>query len=356
MKLMKYFIYSAAIVSVLSAAAILLLYGNTFHWKLSSLADDWGSFGSLLGGCFTLIGALVTTITFILLRDQQELTAKALQKQIDSLTFEQYRQHKDEFTKLVEDRTRNGCLSIPNAIEFYQRIFPRNNPTEVTLRASTTSMDGLPSVLGRSIKAIEKILLILDGHLQQTPTQNLATLMQQTISTLGLKHSKHFNPYGKVTNPDTGIFFYLEQLGTQIHKIEELITEIAFFGGLHYEGRKIEVIDWRTPTLKYLELLIEKDQYKSTLDPSSRGAIGLIKLSRSATSEQLRHFKNKVNETLHSDKFLNTLQPTYSLILGGELAKNLKSTEHWSEIQDNPEILQIKNLLVDYLNYPPHYW
>lgn len=312
MKTIKTLIYSAAIASFILAAGTLLLYGYTFGWTLSSFANDWGVFGSLLGGCFTLIGAIITTLTFILLRDQQQLTAKALQKQIDSTTFDQYRQHRAAFNDLVNLSTCSGCFSVPEPKNLYKKIFPENSPIEITLRVNLVSENGNPSALGGIITNLEKIYKILDGQLQQTPGQNLATLMHQIIYTLELKHSQHFSPHGKITSEETNSIVYLDQLETQLNKIDELITEVSFFGGLDYRIKKTKSATWHTHIFNYLELIIEKDLYKSILHNNSRGAIGLIKLSQASTSEPLSILKIATDKILYSKNFLSTLQLDYS--------------------------------------------
>ncbi|WP_299004152.1 hypothetical protein [uncultured Shewanella sp.] len=94
---------------VLVALSIFWLYFDVFNGHcigldcLSKASSDWASFGGLLGGIFTVVIAVATISTFLLLIKEQEHVAKA---NVETATF-QTKMLKQMKTQTVAMQTHN---------------------------------------------------------------------------------------------------------------------------------------------------------------------------------------------------------------------------------------------------------
>ena len=101
----------------------------------------WSSFGSMLAGVFTLFGTTATIATLLFLNAQFKEQQKVTTKQIETLTFEQYVNHR----KLFFERLNEIEEGLENKIKFkdqdklYHNIFPRNSPLECSFRVQIVS-------------------------------------------------------------------------------------------------------------------------------------------------------------------------------------------------------------------------
>ncbi|PBJ12925.1 hypothetical protein BSF43_18800 [Pseudomonas ogarae] len=108
-------------VGVLVAVGVLCAYGY-YLGPVSKLTTDWGSFGSVMSGAFTLLSSFATIGTLLFLYLQQvkseerqvaldaENLAKqqkhdvVVEKQLAALTFEQYLNHRKVFIERLNEQ------------------------------------------------------------------------------------------------------------------------------------------------------------------------------------------------------------------------------------------------------------
>lgn len=111
---------------------ILVEYRMHMSGDISYDPQDWSVFGSVLGGAFTLVGGLATLFTLLFLYDQQRKNAEVLQKQLSSLTFEQYIQHLSHFKTFMESVGKRNRIVFSDLDRLYQVVFPGNRPAMCT--------------------------------------------------------------------------------------------------------------------------------------------------------------------------------------------------------------------------------
>jgi hypothetical protein len=115
-------ISSAVGVGLLVPIAVLIAYG-LFLGPISSRPGDWGSFGSVVGGAFTLLSSFATigTLLFLYLQqvksEQRQIAQDAenlckqqkhdvvVEKQLAALTFEQYLNHRKVFVERLNEQS-----------------------------------------------------------------------------------------------------------------------------------------------------------------------------------------------------------------------------------------------------------
>ena len=115
---------------------LLLFAGIVFflYWynlgDISHKHEPWSSFGSLLSGVFTLVGAGATIGTLLYLSNQNKEMQKVTQAQLDTLTFERYINHRKLFTDQLNElvATHKNTFRFRDPSHLYTSIFPMNSP------------------------------------------------------------------------------------------------------------------------------------------------------------------------------------------------------------------------------------
>lgn len=127
----------ALALGIVVAIGILWAYVH-FLGPVSLDPDDWGAFGSVVGGAFTLLGSFATIGTLLFLYLQQHRNDTVVAQQLIALTFEQYLSHRKLFFERLEEQSaafRNE-ISFPNPERVYNAMFPNNRPNHCEYQIS----------------------------------------------------------------------------------------------------------------------------------------------------------------------------------------------------------------------------
>lgn len=161
---LKQILWSFGIVLGAFALAVFGLY----WWNLGSISSDhtaWSSFGSLLSGVFTIVGAGATVGTLLFLgkqnRDMQEVT----KAQMATLTFDRYINHRKLFLERLEELEINcgGVFKFRDPTLLYSSIFPKNSlhNCELTVLPAYDQMGKGTNHVGKLYSKISEIKSLL---------------------------------------------------------------------------------------------------------------------------------------------------------------------------------------------------
>lgn len=136
-------LWTTAILALAFVSTVVVLYCR-YLGDISSEPADWGSFGSLLSGLFTLLAVIAAGAAFIVSKEQLSLTrvqldklVKFQEKQEEALEFERYIKHRELFFQLCLDieKLSEGRLVFKRVEDLYRNLFPNNTPSkcQVTL-------------------------------------------------------------------------------------------------------------------------------------------------------------------------------------------------------------------------------
>ncbi|WP_189659078.1 hypothetical protein [Pseudomonas amygdali] len=150
---------------VLFAGIVFYLYGHNLG-DISHLHEPWSSFGSLLSGVFTLVGAGATVGTLLYLSHQNKEMQKVTQAQLDTLTFERYINHRKLFTDHLNElvATQKNLFAFRDPSHLYNSIFTMNSPHHCEFSVPPTydeNGDGRNHV-GLLYRKLERIKSALD--------------------------------------------------------------------------------------------------------------------------------------------------------------------------------------------------
>lgn len=119
------------------AGIIFYLYGHQLG-EISNHDGPWSSFGSLLSGVFTLVGAVATIGTLLFLSQQNKDMQKVTQAQLDTLTFERYLNHRKLFTDHLNEllAVHKNIFQFRDPSHLYNSIFTSNSPHHCSFSVS----------------------------------------------------------------------------------------------------------------------------------------------------------------------------------------------------------------------------
>ncbi len=140
-------VWVAVGVGAVVALGVLGFYGY-YLGPISKSPDDWGSFGSVMAGAFTLLSSFATigTLLFLYLQQlnekirQEQLDIKkneeqikhdkVVEKQLRALTFDQYLNHRKVFIERLHEQSVyfNGDILFADPDRIYTAIFSKNSP------------------------------------------------------------------------------------------------------------------------------------------------------------------------------------------------------------------------------------
>ncbi|MEQ4191908.1 hypothetical protein ABNM11_25000 [Pseudomonas syringae] len=150
---------------VLFAGIVFSLYWYNLG-DISHLHEPWSSFGSLLSGVSTLVGAVATIGTLVYLSHQNKEMQKVTQAQLNTLSFERYINHRKLFTDQLNElvATHKSTLAFRDPSHLYNSIFLMNSPHHCEFSVPPTydeNGDGTNHV-GLLYRKLERIKSALD--------------------------------------------------------------------------------------------------------------------------------------------------------------------------------------------------
>ncbi|MDF0729549.1 hypothetical protein P0Y43_02260 [Pseudomonas entomophila] len=233
--LIKWIAISLMALGVISPLIILGVYAHSLG-GISHAVDAWSAFGSLLAGIFTLLAALATTSTLLLLIYQQTLTRETTVKQLQALTFDQYNNHRQIFIQRLKDLEYrfDGRVRFKSYDELYGWIFPLNTPLNVVYASSINQ----PSIRTRSLSTCRQAYdALVEAVKPSAPDTSLTlpTLVKQLDNlkdNLGVTYTaKAGETCGDVTmgGRNTGINIF--NPGEALERLEYIFNSFLFYSG-----------------------------------------------------------------------------------------------------------------------------
>lgn len=355
MRLHKVLLQILLLVSVALPVIILAQYRLHMSGEISYDREDWGVFGSVLGGAFTLVGGLATSFTLLFLYDQQKKNYEVVQKQLSSLTFEQYVQHLLHFKAVMQSAGARNRIVFRDLDRLYQVVFPANRPTFCTFDIDYSFL-GQESVARRLKRMLGDCASHTINSAVQTEAANAVGAIYQIKKYLDIDFDSNFPGSGKllVDGKRTGLF--LDKLEFQVKSIESIVDELLFFGGGERVLFTSAVQDWVRPTRKLITLAATSQSGNFKVEYSD-GIIGMIKLYELTKSDSVVPGLSKNIEELYlSDRFVDLLQPVFVKTKGAIFAKALVETPDYFLFANHPEVEAIRMALVEYFDVDYRYF
>ena len=274
---------------------ILFFYWHSLDRTISSNPVDWGNFGSVLSGSFTLLGGLATSLTLFFFYRQQktnelnqlksEKTSKnfqrrqtqVIQKQIDSLTFEQYKNHRTHFIEIIQKEGSKNRIDFKDIEKLYHSIFNQNRPTYCEFFVDIKRDAEANNPLRICVEILEKINTQLKNPQDATPSDNIARSIFNIHTHLGVKLENSGISTGQILIDEKQTKIHAYKFRFQIDRLKNIIDHILFFSGndtlveLDYPSNELELV-------KQIVKISANGEDSFNLDKNSRGAIGLYKI------------------------------------------------------------------------------
>ncbi|MBC3493070.1 hypothetical protein [Pseudomonas taiwanensis] len=232
------------------AVGVLGAYGH-YLGPVSRSTADWGSFGSVMAGAFTLLSSFATigTLLFLYLqqvkgeerqavldienKEQQKKHDMVVEKQLAALTFEQYLNHR----KVFIERLNEQSVFFRNEIKFadpdrvYTAMFAKNNPSHCEYKVAIGKTENsAPYDLTDCIDIYNSITELLDNYRDMEKHLILVQKLVHLQGCLGITY------VGEPRNGDiifiglnAGINIY--EISKTLQRIEKVINSILFFTG-----------------------------------------------------------------------------------------------------------------------------
>lgn len=127
---------------IVLGAFALTVFG-LYWWNVGPISSDhtaWSSFGSLLSGVFSIVGAGATIGTLLFLGKQNHDMQKVTKAQMDTLTFERYINHRKLFADHLQELValHKNTFTFRDPSSLYSAIFPENSPHHCSFSVTPT--------------------------------------------------------------------------------------------------------------------------------------------------------------------------------------------------------------------------
>lgn len=350
MKIHKLTLYILLVTSIASPAIILILYRMHMTGEISNDPAHWAVFGSVLGGAFTLVGGLATCFALLFLYGQQRRNLQVIEKQMASLTFEQYTQHVEHFKNFMNPVGKRNRIEFADLDRLYQIIFPYNRPTSCSFYNQTDQHGH--NVADALKSTIADLDIFLRNPKTQTATENIVICLLRMKESLLLNFDQHFAGNGKSTfqGRQTGIF--LDRLEVQARALQNVFDELLFFSGDERTPSFGKLANWHDPVRELVKILPAQEAGAFRLDEGTNGVRGISKLHQLTQQlDSIPTLKSEIEQIYFGDKFINMLQASFLRAQGQKLAQILKSETRYKENKELSDFSEIRKILVAELDY-----
>lgn len=249
-------------IGLLVAVGMLWAYGH-FLGDISRQSADWGSFGSVVSGAFTLLSSFATigTLLFLYLQqmrnDQKQKSVdlqnqikeakhdEVVEKQLKALTFEQYLNHRKLFIERLDEQETyfSGKIGFPNPERVYNAMFPKNSPSHCEYTVDIVDpVNAKAHDLTDCVAIYNSIGVLLDNLRDKEKHLILIQQMVHIQGCLGMScHAPHQEGDIYFVGLNAGINIYSIQ--DSLIRIESVINSILFYTGnealpqIHHKGQ-----------------------------------------------------------------------------------------------------------------------
>ena len=258
---------AAIVVGVVVAVGVLGAYGY-YLGPVSRNATDWGSFGSVMAGAFTLLSSFATIGTLLFLYLQQlkgeerqiaqdaENLAKqqkhdvVVEKQLAALTFEQYLNHRKVFIERLNEQSVffKGDIRFADPDRVYTAMFANNSPSHCEYKVKIDQENVKAYDLTDCLAIYGNISKYLENYQDK---ENNLILLQRMVHLQGCLGMTYVGPArnGDIYffNFNSGINIY--EFSKTLSRIERVLNNILFFTGndkvaqIHHKGESTLIRD-----------------------------------------------------------------------------------------------------------------
>lgn len=252
----------ALVVGVVVAIAVLCAYGY-YLGPISRSTTDWGSFGSVMSGAFTLLSSFATigTLLFLYLQQikseerqiaqdadnlvKQQKHDHVVEKQLAALTFEQYLNHRKVFIERLNEQAVyfKGLIRFLDPDRVYSAMFPNNSPGRCDYNVTIIEPANAKAYDLTDCLAIYKSIGELLGNYKDR--EEHLRLVQKMLHLQGCLGIEYIGAHR-----EGDIFFLGRNAGLNIYHIEEtlfrienVLNSILFYTGnqrvapIHHKGQ-----------------------------------------------------------------------------------------------------------------------
>lgn len=108
---------------------------------VSGNPQDWSAFGSVMSGSFSLLAAVSTTATLLLLVWQKKDSDKVVGQQVTAMRFEQYVKHRSLFMETLDsiELKFGNAFFFSERDELYRMLFPDNSAFHMSYKGGIFS-------------------------------------------------------------------------------------------------------------------------------------------------------------------------------------------------------------------------
>ncbi|SEE44752.1 hypothetical protein [Pseudomonas kilonensis] len=237
-------------VGVVVAVGVLWAYGY-YLGPVSRLATDWGSFGSVMSGAFTLLSSFATigTLLFLYLQQvkneerqvaldaenlvKQQRHDDVVEKQLAALTFEQYLNHR----KVFIERLNGQAIFFKSVIRFadpdrvYTAMFPNNSPSRCDYNVEIVEPENAKAYdLTDCLAIYRSVGELLENYKDK---EEHLRLVQKLVHLQGCLGIEYIGPHR-----EGDVFFLGRNAGLNIYNIEDtlirvesVLNSILFYSG-----------------------------------------------------------------------------------------------------------------------------
>ncbi|MQT24891.1 hypothetical protein GHN41_04570 [Pseudomonas helleri] len=247
---------------VLVAIGVLGAYGY-YLGPVSRQATDWGSFGSVMAGAFTLLSSFATigTLLFLYLQQmkndekqekidlQNQLKEKkhdeVVEKQLKALTFEQYLNHRKLFIERLNEQATffKDEIGFPNPERVYNGIFPKNSPSHCEYRVDLVDpQDAKACDLTDCVEIYRSIGLLLENYGDKEKHLKLVQQIVHMQGCLGISYAGNHRE-GDIYFVDLNAGLNIYTIEETLIRIESVLNSVLFYTGnealpqIHHKGQ-----------------------------------------------------------------------------------------------------------------------
>lgn len=224
---------------IITPIVILTLYFTHLSPDISHDPSNWGNFGSVISGAFTLFGSFATLGTLLFLYseklesdERQAAQSSALKKQVDALTFEQFLNHRRLFLdRLAELTPRLDGLTFSTPEKLYNKIFPDNRPTNCEYHIRILPIkDAQPEDLSFCIDLYNRLNEITSNPFKINNPSEIIDILVRLHKALELDYD-HPPALGDILflRQNFGINIY--DLSSSVAHIGEVLNSLLFYTG-----------------------------------------------------------------------------------------------------------------------------
>lgn len=265
-------------VGVVVAIGVLWAYGH-YLGPISRLTTDWGSFGSVMSGAFTLLSSFATigTLLFLYLQqvknEERQVALDAenivkqqrhdivVEKQLAALIFEQYLNHRKIFIERLNEQAVffNGAIRFADPDRVYTAMFPNNSPSRCDYNVEIVEPENTKAYDLTDCLAIYKSIGELLGNYRDK--EEHLRLVEKIYHLQGCLGIEYVGPHreGDIFFLDRNVGLNIYSIDETLFRIENVLNSILFYTGnpnvasMHHKGQGVLIRDslYKTLTTYY---------------------------------------------------------------------------------------------------------